>query len=389
MKKHMQENIATPSASQGAIVTQVAGQVQMALPKRASLSRVLRRHRTVQRLISTAGRPLPPVPRDLNFEIPQQFQGILLHDSGAGADRMLVFGSRDLLPALERATLWLADGTFKVVPTLFYQLYTIHFEFVGGINPVGVYCLLKDKSRQTYDRLLVTLLQLVPQSNPQTIVTDFEISAMNAFQQAFPRAEVSGCYFHLCQSVLRKVNEVGLKAEYESNDEITGFIRCITALSHVPAADVVDAFDILVQQMPRNEKVEEVATYFERTYVRGRRRPGRGEHYNPPIFPVAVWNKFDAAGDGIARTTNSVEGWHYSLQSLFMCQHPTMWTFLAGIQRDSQLHVTNLLQSASGMQHVGKKKYRDLKERVARTVASYGQGDLITYLRAVAFLSHS
>jgi len=33
-----------------------------------------------------------------------------------------------------------------------------------------------------------------------------------------------------------------------------------------------------------------------------------------------------AAGlDGIARTTNCVEGWHYGLQLLFQCHHPTVW----------------------------------------------------------------
>ena len=49
MKVHMQENVATPSASQGAVVSQVADSVKMALPKRASLSRMLRHHRQVQR----------------------------------------------------------------------------------------------------------------------------------------------------------------------------------------------------------------------------------------------------------------------------------------------------------------------------------------------------
>jgi hypothetical protein len=41
MKDHMTENIATPSASQGAVVVNLDGHVQMALPKRSSLSRVV------------------------------------------------------------------------------------------------------------------------------------------------------------------------------------------------------------------------------------------------------------------------------------------------------------------------------------------------------------
>jgi hypothetical protein len=76
----------------------------------------------------------------------------------------------------------------------------------------------------------------------------------------------------------------------------------------VPENDVTAAFDELVQVMPLDNRVQDVVTYFEHTYIRGRRRPGRGENYGPAIFPIAVWNQYESAGDGIARTTNSVEG---------------------------------------------------------------------------------
>ena len=201
---------------------------------------------------------------------------------------------------------------------------------------------------------------------------------------------MTGCYFHLAQSILRKVNDAGLKADYESDNIIRQFIRSLMASSHVPLDDVVTVFDHIVQnEMPRDERIDDVVTYLERTYIRGRRRPGRVEQYNAAIFPPAVWNKFEDAGDGIARTTNAVEGWHFSLQALFLCQHPNMWTFLEGIRHDCNLHLASFLRAATGAQHVGKKKYRTLKERVARTVAGYGQTDQLTYLHAIAHLSHA
>jgi len=43
---------------------------------------------------------------------------------------------------------------------------------------------------------------------------DLEKAAMNAFTEAYPDAAVTGCYFHLYQSVTRKVNEIGLKMDY-------------------------------------------------------------------------------------------------------------------------------------------------------------------------------
>lgn len=331
---------------------------------------------------------LPPVPTDLDFPIPARFQDFLLHDSGAGPDRILVFGDHELVRAFGRADIWLADGTFKVVPHLFYQLYSIHFEFIGGLNPAAIYVLLTNKSRATYDRLIRVVKELAPTASPSRILTDFESAAMNGFRDAYPEAAVSGCYFHLTQSVNRKVNECGLKSDYEADHEIRGFVRCLSALSHVPVADVMGAFETLVESMPANDKVNEVVTYFERTYIRGRRRPGRGEHYAAAIFPPPLWNQYESAGEGIARTTNSVEGWHHSLQSLFMCHHPTVWTFLEGIYRDCHMSKAAYLQATTGVVNASKKTYRDLKTRVGRTVAAYGASDTLTYLRAISHLSH-
>jgi len=46
---------------------------------------------------------------------------------------------------------------------------------------------------------------------PERIMLDFESAAIHAFRSAFPSATVTGCYFHLPQSVLRNVDEIGMK----------------------------------------------------------------------------------------------------------------------------------------------------------------------------------
>jgi hypothetical protein len=46
------------------------------------------------------------------------------------------------------------------------------------------------------------------------------------------------------------------------------------------------------------------------------------------------------------------------------------------------------LQGLTGVQQIQKKKYRELKERVARAVGLYLAADVLQYLRAMAHLSH-
>ena len=92
------------------------------------------------------------------------------------------------------------------------------------------------------------------------------------------------------------------------------------------------------------------------------------------------------AGDGIARTTNIVEGWHHGMQSLFMCSHPSLWLLLEGLDRDCQKQKAAYLQGVTGLQEPGTKKYRHLVKRVQRAVQAYNRTDVV---RGIAHLSHS
>lgn len=142
--------------------------------------------------------------------------------------------------------------------------------------------------------------------------------------------------------------------------------------------------------MPQDvHHLDELTTFFEHTYVRGRRQRGRGHNFGPALFPVQNWNQHAAGVSGIARTTNAVEGWHHALQSLYSCHHPTVWTFLTGIKKDMQLQKTVYLQGTAGVTHVSGRKYRQLNARVIRAVSAYGQSEILLYLRSIAYLSHS
>jgi hypothetical protein len=89
--------------------------------------------------------------------------------------------------------------TFSVVPSSYYQLYTISFLKNNNLFPV-VFAILKNKTFITYTRMWQNLKSLVGNLEPNVIKTDFEKASINALKTHFPNTEVSGCMFHLGQA---------------------------------------------------------------------------------------------------------------------------------------------------------------------------------------------
>ena len=58
----------------------------------------------------------------------------VLRDTGAGPNRIIVFGLPNLLRLIRSNPNLVADGTFKSAPTSFYQLFTIHFFISTYVN---------------------------------------------------------------------------------------------------------------------------------------------------------------------------------------------------------------------------------------------------------------
>ena len=83
-----------------------------------------------------------------------------------------------------------------------------------------------------------------------------------------------------------------------------------------------------------------------------------------------------------------MEGWHYALQSLFACHHPTIWTFLHGLKKDIQQQKAAFVQATAGVVHQRSRKFRILNERIVRAVATFGQSEILVYLRSIAHFSH-
>ncbi|POG75212.1 hypothetical protein GLOIN_2v1770416, partial [Rhizophagus irregularis DAOM 181602=DAOM 197198] len=99
---------------------------------------------------------MPPQPQNITeINIPESLchtlhgNIFLVKDYMVGQERILLFTTRENIQHLANALFWIMDGTFKTVPTIFHQMYTIHApvgaEDNSRILPL-VYALMTRKS---------------------------------------------------------------------------------------------------------------------------------------------------------------------------------------------------------------------------------------------------
>ncbi len=60
---------------------------------------------------------------------------------------------------------------------------------------------MPNKSKETYKRAFEALKNLQKNLNPLTIMTDFELSDINAFKNSFPGIFNRSCFFNFTQSL--------------------------------------------------------------------------------------------------------------------------------------------------------------------------------------------
>jgi hypothetical protein len=171
-----------------------------------------------------------------------------------------------------------------------------------------------------------------PALRPATVTLDFEKAAINAFHESFPDAAIDGCFYHLSQSVYRKVQTSALQEQYAWNEAFSLAIRLLPALAFVPPEHVIDAFERVQENLPA--EAEPIGDYFEDTYiVRLRRANQRGK----PPFDIELWSVFSRVDADLARMNNAVERFNRRLKASIFCVYPNIWRFLGVLKREQSV----------------------------------------------------
>lgn len=341
IKKRAQETQEPPQ--------QILGQEMENLSQAASIQMVPLRfvRRTVRRVRQAITAP-QPIPADrATLELPEEYrtlangENFVLFDSGVGdSNRIIVFGTERSCSIISQGQHWFADGTFAIAPEIFFQLFTVHVLMNGQIIPC-LYCLLPNKTQDTYRRLWTELKTIVPTGNPSSIMMDFEKAAINAVQDVYPNANIQGCLYHLSQNIYRKVQSLGLQEKYQTDAEFSLLMRMIPALAFVPIDEIINVFEELQEAM--SPEGIPVLDYFEDSYIGRKRRRNRAV----PLFPHEIWNVNERVVGNLPRTNNTVEGWNRKMQAAVSCHHPNIWRFINVLRKEYALN-QNVIDQALG-----------------------------------------
>ena len=99
---------------------------------------------------------------------------------------------------------------------------------------------------------------------------------------------------------IEKVQKEGLVVNYLKDKEFALRIKMLASLAFVPEMDVIDSFNILMQNFP--ESAMNIGKYFEEYYI--------GRNYLTKLegIPLKLWYIFSRVITNQARNSNSFEG---------------------------------------------------------------------------------
>lgn len=273
------------------------------------------------------------------------------------------------------------DGTFSYCAQYFLQLFTIHILQNGHYIPLA-FCLLPDKLQTTYE-CLFNLIKTKCESgnlhlNPKTVVADFEKAIHNAVRAVWQDSQLIGCRFHLGQAWFRKIQKLGLTAEYKKQEsEIGRWLKYTFGLPFLNSADVGECFAFdFAEIQPQDERISKYADYLVDNYI--------GEE---ATFPPELWAE---CSDSIERTTNACESFHSRFNSNFYSTHPNIFAFVE-VLKQFQTETYVKLQSLTEEVRIRDPAVRKRTELLHININRYNLGEIsrLHFVQCAAYMYSS
>ena len=233
-----------------------------------------------------------------------------------------------ILKLVERDTIHF-DGTFKVVPYIFYQLFTIFIQYKGHAIP-ALHILMISKNENLYTAVVLSLHQYIPDFTPLMAICDFEKAPRNSFLKNFPHLTLVGCRFHYTKALHDKIRKLGPNKLYLTNKILKKWVCQLMALPFLTEEEIHPTFvgihlELLVVTDLELELVSSFKNYFIKQWIDGSQ--------SLSIFYNEV------------TTNNGAECYHNTLKSYIKTSHPNTWKFMSTMDKvksDYDLEVKRL-----------------------------------------------
>lgn len=267
------------------------------------------------------------------------------------------------------------DGTFKIVPTVAYQLLTLGYISHDYFVPV-LYVLMTKKSQALYASVLRHVKGIATNFSPNQFIMDFETALINASTGEFPDAQIQGCFFHFAQAVLRKFRSLGLQTFFSRSPESRRFLRLNLSVAMLPA----ECIPYVIENNLNPDTLSSDATEMESELLMNA-HAYMIQQWKPKAELISVFNC-------ARRTNNSMESMH-SLMLKRFGTHPGFWSFLSSLNDNisSTIVMTERLNGGLPLGRLRKVKHFQNDARIAQLAQQLNTKRIspMEYLSAVSY----
>lgn len=286
------------------------------IPKKKTVCKIIREQRSSLFSNSIQAAMLPPL-RDLPNGQPF-FRRFWSGDIDGEYHQIFIWCTNEALSLMRYNSHTFIDCTFRCVPSPFLQCLVIMVHDVGTELFVPcVYCLLTSKNEYLYLTALHEIIVLTKFNwMPRIITSDFEIALITAIKHEFPESRLLCCYFHLKQSIKRKLKKI--KISSENSDVILSKIQLLTV---VPITEISVAIEFINTLTDEQEELKVFWDYFQKTWM---------TRFHPVLWNLSTTEDINIVG----RTNNALERYNRRLGEHFFNAHPNLCFFISVIKKE-------------------------------------------------------
>lgn len=284
-------------------------------------------------------------------------------------DDILIFIIEECKQWIAGIKLFFSDGTFKVAPSPYKQLYTVHGDLGSDDEHTRVvpciYALLPNKQQGTYERMFKAIKLNIPNFEPVLMKIDFETAAINAIKTIYPKVTVSGCYFHYTQALYKKANDL----EITNTHEGARYIAKCAALAHLPALKIHEGWLTVVNASPEGENIKAFNTYMSKQWIQ--------------FDMIRILSCYGHRH----RTNNVVESYHKSVNKRIH-KNTNLLFFITQLKEEARMVNFINMQNEMGQEISRKRnrKYTKMDSKIQQIVNNYLEGKT-TLEKCISLLS--